>query len=170
MFEKLKPFYDWTYKITLIICKLLLIADIVVVSITVAGRYLPFIPSMTWTEEATLTLMAYMAVLSAALAIHRNAHIRMTVFDRYLPAGLIHVLDLVSDIAVMILALVMLVIGWQYANGIGAKGFYPSMPWLSKRFMYLPVPLAGVAMIIFEIEALHNDIMAFTKKEGGNGK
>ncbi len=32
------------------------------------------------------------------------------------------------------------------------------MPWLSRFWMYFPVPLAGVAMIIFEIEALYNHI------------
>ena len=31
--------------------------------------------------------------------------------------------------------------------------------------MYFPVPLAGVAMIIFEIEALYNHIKSFFVKE-----
>ena len=101
---KFKPFYDWAYKIVMVICKLLLIADICVVSLTVLGRYVPFIPDPTWTEEITLTLMSYMAVLSAALAIRRGAHIRMTSFDRYLPKGLVNFLDVAADIGVIILA------------------------------------------------------------------
>ena len=163
--EKLKPLYDWVYKIMMVICKLLLIADICVVSMTVAGRYVPFIPDPSWTEEITLTLMSYMAVLSAALAIRRNAHIRMTSFDQYLPKKLIHILDLISDIGVLILAIIMTTIGWQYATGIGAKGFYPSLPWLSKMYMYMPIPVAGVAMLVFELEALYRDIMKLTGKE-----
>ena len=35
--EKLKPVYDWTYKIVLFICKLLLIGDIAVTAWSVAG-------------------------------------------------------------------------------------------------------------------------------------
>ncbi|MCD8122967.1 MAG: TRAP transporter small permease [Clostridiales bacterium] len=162
---KLKPLYDIVYKIMMVICKLLLIADIVVVSMTVAGRYVPFIPDPAWTEEITLTLMSYMAVLSAAMAIRRNAHIRMTSLDPYLPKMLIKVLDVVADIAVLILAVIMIVIGWQYATGIGAKGFYPSVPWLSKMYMYLPIPIAGIAMLVFEIEALYRDVMKLTGKE-----
>ena len=163
--KALKVFYDWMYKIVLVICKLLLIADICVVSFAVLGRYVPFIPDPTWTEEITLTLMSYMAVLSAALAIRRGAHIRMTSFDRYLPKGLINVLDVAADIGVLILAVIMIRVGWQYANGIGAKGFYPSLPWLSKKYMYLPIPVAGIAMLVFEAESLFNNILKLLGKE-----
>lgn len=163
--EKLKPLYDWVYKIMMFLCKLLLIADICVVSMTVIGRYVPFVPDPSWSEEVTLTLMSYMAVLSAALAIRRNAHIRMTSFDQYLPDIVVKILDLVADIGVLILAFIMITIGWQYANGIGAKGFYPSLPWLSRRYMYLPVPIAGIAMLVFELEAIYNDIKKLTGKE-----
>ena len=163
--KKLKVFYDWMYKVVMLVCKLLLVADILVVSFTVAGRYIPFIPDPTWTEEITLTLMSYMAVLSAALAIRRGAHIRMTSFDRYLPKLLIDILDVAADIGVIILAVIMVVVGWQYANGIGAKGFYPSLPWLSKKVMYLPIPVAGIAMLIFEAESLVNNILKLMGKE-----
>ena len=100
--QKLKLFYDWMYKITMVICKILLIADIIVVCLTVLGRYVPFIPTLNWCEEITLTLMSYMAVLSGALAIRRGAHIRMTSFDRYLPKKLINVLDILADVCVLI--------------------------------------------------------------------
>lgn len=163
--QALKTFYDWMYKIVMVICKILLIADICVVSFTVLGRYVPFIPDPTWTEEITLTLMSYMAVLSGALAIRRGAHIRMTSFDRYLPKKLLNVLDIAADIGVMILAVIMIVQGWKYANGIGAKGFYPSLPWLSKRVMYMPIPVAGIAMLIFEVESLINNILKLMGKE-----
>ena len=46
----------------------------------------------------------------------------------------------------------------QYADGIGGKGFYPSLPWLSKKYMYLPIPVAGIAMVIFELESLVNNV------------
>ena len=76
--DKIKPAYDITYKVVLFVCKLLLIADILITSMAVAGRYISFIPDPAWSEEIVLTCMSYMAVLSAALAIRRGAHIRMT--------------------------------------------------------------------------------------------
>lgn len=163
--DKIKPAYDITYKVVLFICKMLLIVDIGITSMAVAGRYISFIPDPAWSEETVLTFMAYMAVLSAALAIRRGAHIRMTAFDTYLPKKLVRFLDILSDLAVLILAIVMIVVGWSYAVKIGAKGTYVSMPGLSKFWQYFPVPLAGVAMFIFELEALYNHFKALCLNE-----
>lgn len=163
--DKIKPAYDITYKVVLVVCKLLLIADILITTISVLGRYVPFIPDPSWSEEMVLTCMSYMAVLSAALAIRRGAHIRMTAFDVYLPKVVVKTLDLVADLAVMVLGIIMLVVGWKYASTLGGRGFYVSMPWLSRFWMYFPVPLAGGAMIIFEIESIYNHIKSFFVKE-----
>ena len=169
--DKLRPAYDATHKAVLFICKVLLIVDILITSYAVAGRYLheyiEFIEDPAWSEEVVLTCMSYMAVLSAALAIRRGAHIRMTAFDIYLPKKLIKFLDILADIAVMGLGIVMMVVGWEYATTLGGRGFYVSLPWLSRFWMYFPVPLAGFAMIIFEIEALYNHIKSLFVKEDG---
>lgn len=168
--DKIKPAYDVTYKVVLVICKVFLIADILITSYAVAGRllhqWIPFLTDPSWTEEVVLTLMSYMAVLSAALSIRRGAHIRMTAFDRYLSPKLLKVLDVIADIAVMVLGVIMLVEGWKYCTTLGGRGTYISMPWLSRFWMYLPVPVAGVAMIVFELEAVYNHIKSFFVKEG----
>jgi len=167
--DKIKLAYDWTDRIVLVICKLLLIADILITSYAVSGRllnkYLPFLSDPAWTEEVVLTCMAYMAVLSAALAIRRGSHIRMKIFDRYLPELAVKILDIISDVAVLSLGVVMVFVGWRYATTIGRRGFYVSLPWLSRFWMYFPVPLAGVAMIIFELEAIYNHVRSFFVKE-----
>ncbi len=163
--DKIKPAFDVTYKIVLFVCKILLVVDILITTMSVLGRYVPFIPDPAWSEEVVLTCMSYMAVLAAALAIRRGAHIRMTAFDRYLPKGLLIFLDLLADICVLILALVMIVVGWQYASGLGAKGSYVSMPWLSRFWMYFPVPVAGVAMVVFELETIYRHIKRICGRE-----
>lgn len=164
--DKIKPAYDITYKVVMVICKLLLVADILITSMAVAGRYISFIPDPSWSEEVVLTLMSYMAVLSAALSIRRGAHIRMTSFDVYLPKNVIKFLDILADAAVMALGFIMLIVGWQYTTTLGGRGTYVSMPWLSRFWMYFPVPLAGFAMIIFEIESIYNHIKSIFVKEG----
>lgn len=163
--DKMKPAYDVTYRVVLFICKILLILDIVITSVSVVGRYVPFVPDPSWSEEVVLTLMSYTAVLSAALAIRRGAHIRMTAFDSMLPKTLLKCLDLLADLAVLALGLIMLFVGWKYAATIGSRGTYVSMPTVSRFWMYFPVPLAGIAMIIFEIEAIYNHIKSFFIKE-----
>ena len=166
--DKIRPAYDVTYKVILFICKILLIVDIAITSYSVAGRflheYLPFIKDPAWSEEVVLTCMSYMAVLSAALAIRKGSHIRMTALDRYLPKKVITVLDILADIGVFALGIIMAVVGWKYATTLGGRGFYVSMPWLSRFWMYFPVPVAGVALIIFEFEALYTHVKTLCLK------
>ena len=165
--EKLKPVYDATYKALLFLCKLLLIGDTLITAWAVAGRYIPFITDPHWSEEMVLTFMVYMAVLSATLAIRKRAHIRMTAFDVYLPKKVINILDLLADAFVLVLAFVMLTVGWKYAVAIGSKGTYVSIPGFSRFWMYFPIPVAGFAMIIFELEAIYNHIKELCAVEEG---
>ena len=165
-FEKIKPVYNWTYKVVMFICKILLIVDILVTSMAVLGRYVSFIPDPAWSEQVVLTCMVYMAVLSATLAIHTTSHIRMTVFDQYLPPKVVKTLDVVADIAVMVLGYILLTKGIEVCQSPLAKfGKYESLPWLSRVWMYIPIPLAGGSMIIFEIEQLFDHLKAFFVKE-----
>ena len=164
--DKIKPVYDIVEKIMMIICKLLLIGDILVTCYIVVGRYISFIDPPVWGEQVVLTLMVYMAVLSATIAIRNNAHIRMTSFDRYLPKKVLMSLELVSDILVLVLGYVMLKHGWDSAyKMLIRKTVYDSLPWLSRFWMYFPVPVAGAGMIIFEIEQMYQHIRAFFVKE-----
>ena len=166
VFDKIRPIYSWTYKIVMFLCKILLIVDILVTSMAVCGRYVSFIPDPAWSEQVVLTCMVYMAVLSATLAIRTNSHIRMTVFDQYLPKNVVKTLDVVSDIAVMVLGYILLTKGIEVCQSPLAKfGKYESLPWLSRVWMYIPIPLAGGSMIIFEIEQLVDHIKAFFVKE-----
>lgn len=158
----LRPIYNFTDKFIMLICKLLLIADVVITSMAVAGRYISFIPDPAWSEQMVLTLMCYMAMLSATLAIRRRAHIRMTTFDVYLPEKLVKFLDIVADVAVLALGVIMLVYGIKVCNSPLARfGKYESLPQLSRVWMYLPIPIAGAGMVIFEIEQVLQHIEEF---------
>ena len=164
--EKIRPLYDWTYKIIMFICKLLLIGDILITSWAVAGRYIPFITDPHWSEEIVLTFMVYMAVLSATLAIRKGAHIRMTAFDTYLPKKVLTVSDILADLAVMILGIILVVYGIRFCNSpLSLRGKYASIPTLSKVWQYLPVPVAGVGMIIFELEQVFLHVEQLFVKE-----
>lgn len=160
--DKVRPVYEWAYKIIMFVCKILLLADILITSMAVLGRYIPFIPDPAWSEQVVLTLMVYMAVLSATLAIRKGNHIRMTAFDRRIPPKVLNALDILSDIAVMVLGIIMVVYGWKVCRSpLAMFGRYESMPWLSRFWMYFPIPLAGAGMIVFELEQLYLHIRAF---------
>jgi len=165
IFEVLDHFrvvYEWTYKIVMFICKVLLVVDILITFMAVLGRYIPFIPDPAWSEQVVLTLMVYMAVLSAALAIRKQNHIRMTIFDKRLPPKVLKSLELVTDLGVIALGVIMLVYGWKVCRSpLATFGRYESLPWLSRFWMYFPIPLAGFSMIIFQLEQAYLHIKAF---------
>ncbi len=153
--ERIKPVYDTTYKVLMFLCKIFLIGDIVITTWVVAERYVPFIKDPYGGEEMVLTLMVYMAVLSAALAIHKRTHIRMTAFDKYLSPRVLGISDLISDIAVFLLGIFLLVYGLKLClSPLAALGKYASIPTLSKFWQYFSIPVAGAGMAIFELEQI----------------
>lgn len=160
--DRLRPIYDWAYKILMVVCQVLLIADILITSMSVLGRYVSFIPDPAWSEQMVLTLMVYMAVFSATLALRKGTHIRMTAFDKKLPKNLVKTLDIVADLAVMALGVILLIEGVKVCQSPLARfGKFESLPGLSRVWMYLPIPIAGGAMILFELEQAYLHIKAF---------
>ena len=108
-------------------------------------------------------------VLSATLAIRKRAHIRMTAFDKYLPPKVVKALDILSDLSVLILGIIMLFYGIKVCQSPLAKfGRYESLPTLSRVWMYLPMPVAGASMIIFELEQIVLRIEEFFAPEGNS--
>ncbi len=170
MTKKIENFMTHVYNVVMVICKLFLIAEVVITSYAVLGRYLgqiiPIFDDPAWSEEIVLTCMIYMSFFSAALAIRKRTHIRMTSLDRFLPKILVEVLDIVGDVLVLIFSLIMVVVGFRYCLSINAHVTYTSLPWLSKFWLYAPVPLAGIAMVLFQVEVLCQHISEyFIKKE-----
>lgn len=161
--DKIKPIYDFVYKLVLVICKVMLIVEIILATIMVIGRFV-FKNQPAWCTELILTFMIYMALLSATLALRRGAHIRMNAFDKYLPPVVLHVLDILADAAIFVFAAILIKDGWLYCST--AKGFFTSLPTLSKFWLYFPVPLSGVFTVVFELEALYGHIKSFFVKEG----
>ena len=168
--DRARPFFDAAHKTVMMFCKLLLVADILITSMAVLGRYVSFIPDPAWSEEIVLTCMIYMAVVSASMALRRNAHIRMTALDKYMPIRVVQALDVVADTAVIAFSVMMLVLGWRYCTGLGSKAYYTSIPTMSKFWLYFPIPLAGVCMLLFEAEILCRHIGAFFVKEASENE
>ena len=163
--DKAKPFLDACSFILLQICKVFLIATVLVTSAMVAGRFIPFMPGFHWAEEIIMTLLGYMALLASALAIRRGAHIRMVILDKYLPDTLVKVSDVIVDVGVLFVCYLFITAGWDFAMTIGGRGNYIALPWLPLTVRYFPIPLGGFFMFFFGLEVLYNHIRAFFIKE-----
>ena len=164
--DKIKPLFDAVYFIVLQFAKFFLASTVIVACFMVAGRFFRFVPFFPWTEEIILTFMGYMTLLGASLAVRRRAHIRMVALDPFLNKTAIKILNIVADIAIIYFCMLLLTVGWTYAQTIGGRGFFTSMPNVSLFWRFFPIPLGGGFMLFFSIEVLYNNIKAFFVKEG----
>ena len=66
----------------------------------------------------------------------------------------------------MALGVVLVIYGIKFCDSpIAIRATYASLPGLSKFWQYLPIPVAGVGMIVFELEQVFQHIEAFFVKE-----
>ena len=153
----------------MLICKLALIAESLITSYAVAGRYvgkfIPIFKDPAWSEEVVLTLMTYMAFLAAALAVRKGTHIRMTSLDEFLPKKLCQVLDIFADLLILAFSIIMIYEGFNTATTVGSRVKYATLPTLSKFWMYAGVPIAGIIICIFILEVLLKDVKKLSGKE-----
>jgi len=164
--DKIKPLFDAVYFVILQFAKFFLASTVLIACLMVTGRYITIIPFFPWTEEIILTFMGYMTLLGASLAVRRRAHIRMVALDPFLNKTAIKILDIIADIAIIYFCMLLLTEGWTYAQTIGGRGTFTSMPNVSLFWRFLPIPLGGGFMLFFSIEVLYNNIKAFFVKEG----
>ena len=73
---------------------------------------------------------------------------------------------MIADIAVLALGVILVIYGIKFCNSpIAVRAKYASIPTLSKIWQYLPVPVAGVGMIVFELEQVFQHIGDFFRKD-----
>lgn len=154
-------FFDVVYFLFMSFCKLCFIGMVLIIAYVVFGRFV-LNNSPVWGEPIVLMCMVYMSLISASLAIRRDTHIRMTIIDYLAPPRVINILSATAQIMIFGFSIFMIVNGWQFAmlagknviTGVGIKSMW----------LYLSVPLAGVALALMELERLINFIARHLSK------
>ncbi|MBE6907864.1 TRAP transporter small permease [Marasmitruncus massiliensis] len=155
-------FFDIVYHIFMSFCKLCFIGMVGITAYVVFGRYV-LKSSPVWGEPVVLMCMVYMSLISAALAIRKDSHIRMTIIDFLVPERVSDVMKCAAQIGIFCFSIFMIIYGWKFSllagknviTGVGIKSMW----------LYLSVPVAGCAMCLMEIERLLNFIKRNTGKE-----
>lgn len=149
--EKITRFFDIVYRFFMTVCKIFFTLMVVLTTYVVINRFI-IKGALPWGEPIILMCMVYMCMVSAALAIRKDTHIRMTVLDMLLPDKVICVLRAAAQICIFAFSFFMIIYGWRFSmvagrnliTGVGIKSMW----------LYLSVPLAGVALCLMEIERL----------------
>ncbi|TCO68814.1 TRAP transporter small permease [Marinisporobacter balticus] len=146
-------FFDGVYWFFMTSCKLAFIGMVVITAYVVFNRFV-IKDSLVWGEPVVLMCMVYMSLVSAALAIRNDTHIRMAVIDFIAPEKVVSVMRGMAQVAIFGFGLFMIVYGWQFSmlagrniiTGVGIKSMW----------LYLTCPIAGIAVCLMGIERLVN--------------
>lgn len=151
--DKVTKFFDIVYRFFMTVCKIFFALMVLLTSYVVFNRFFIKAP-LAWGEPIVLMCMVYMCMISAALAIRKDTHIRMTILDMILPEKALCVFRALAQIGIFIFSFFMIIEGWKFAmlagrnviTGVGIKSMW----------LYLSVPFAGVGLCLMEIERAIN--------------
>ena len=116
------------------------------VSLQIFSRFTDLIPSYIWTEEAARFLFIWIIMLGAMLGVRESSHFNIDIFPRLTARGNA-ALNLLSNVLVLVLALVFVWAGYEFtAFAIYRISELAELPlWL----IHIAWPLTGLAWIAF---------------------
>ena len=132
-----------------LICNFILGALVVVVSYVAFMRYV-FKSTPAWGESLSLLMMVWFCLLSSALAVSEDVHLKMTLVDNFASKNVIKKLDILAIFLWLIFGLVMIVSGVRLTilanrNIITGLG-------LPSGIIYAALPVSGVIFILEAID------------------
>ena len=122
----------------------LLLTLLVTVVLGVLSRQLN--APLAWTDELAQYLLVWTGFTGWIIAARRRSHIRITVFAEKLPAGAGRVLEVATQVCVIIFAAILT----RYSFGLIERTWDVesiALP-VSTAALYMVMPLAGLALIL----------------------
>jgi TRAP-type C4-dicarboxylate transport system permease small subunit len=128
-----------------------LIAMTAMVAWQVFARYV-LNASPSWTEPASVMVMSWFIFLGAAVGVRENFHMGFDVLVHFLPGSTAPWMRAISDLAVLVFGIGMLVYGLQ----LTIDTWTATLPVLGLPggFTYMPITAGGLLMALFALERL----------------
>jgi TRAP-type C4-dicarboxylate transport system permease small subunit len=108
--------------------------------------------SPSWTEPASVMIMAWFIFLGAAVGVRENFHMGFDVLVHFLPDSAAPWMRAISDLAVVVFGIGMVVYGLQLT--IDTWSAIIPVLHLPGGFTYMPIAAGGILMVIFALERL----------------
>ncbi|CAN5263484.1 hypothetical protein BH10PSE8_BH10PSE8_19060 [soil metagenome] len=115
---------------------------------------------LAWTDELAQYLLVWTGFIGWIIAARRRSHIRITVFADKLPAGAGRVLEVVTQVAIIVFAAVLI----RYSFALIERNWDVesiALP-VSSAALYIVMPLAGLALILQAVAEIA-DVLAGRK-------
>jgi TRAP-type C4-dicarboxylate transport system permease small subunit len=152
--KSVTKFFDAVYWFFMTSCKICFIAMVFITAAVVFNRYVLKMP-MTWGEPVVLMCMVYMSLVSAALAIRKDTHIRMQVIEFLVPPQVVAAMRILAQIGIFAFGVFMLYYGWEFMFRVARRNIMTGVG-IRSTWLYLANPVAGFAICLMEIERAIN--------------
>ena len=148
-------------------CAVAVVALTVTVSLQVFNRFVLKTP-LAWSEDLAMLLFQWVVFLGAALGVKRMRHFGIELVVRKFPERMRHWVEVLTPVVMAIVALVMIVQGWTILT-FNRNRTYPTMD-LTYTWAFLPIPLAGVLILIYLVQLEIRRWSGGSHGEGGHGR
>jgi len=142
----LSRFIDALYRVLNVLIVITVVILIIPVMLQILSRFVDFVPRYIWTEEMARFFFIWTVMLGAMVAVREGTHFDVDVWPELKPRANA-LLRLVSSVFVLLLAIVFLWWGVQYASfGWNQTSEIADLPmWL----IFIAWPLLGATWLLF---------------------
>jgi TRAP-type C4-dicarboxylate transport system permease small subunit len=148
-------------------CAVAVVALTVIVSLQVFNRFVLKTP-LAWSEDLAMLLFQWVVFLGAALGVKRMRHFGIELVVRKFPETMRRWVELLTPVVMAIVAFVMIVQGWTILT-FNRNRTYPTMD-LTYIWAFLPIPLAGVLILIYLVQLEIRRWRGDSQVEGRHGR
>ena len=135
---------------------------IVPVTLQIVSRFTGLIPSYIWTEELSRFLFIWMVMIGAMIGVRERSHFDVDVWPDLSARGSAR-LRIVSNLFVLLFAIVFMVWGWKFVRfGWNQESELAELP---MPFIFFAWPIAGLTWALFLAEAFAADLRVLTSKD-----
>ena len=151
----LKKIEDFIYKVGEQLCIVFLLLMVIIVCITVFGRFV-LNNTPAWGDETAIACMVWFGLVSSALAERDNSHIRVSVLDNIYPKKLVRIFHLITYILKLFFAGI---ICWNSIRLVifNRKVFMASVH-ISESWVSLAGTVMGIMMFAFLLFKIKKEI------------
>ena len=138
----------------------LMLLMVVPVVLQILSRYSGLIPRYIWTEEVARFCFVWIVMIGSMIAVREESHFKVDLLpepDTDRQAG---VNSLVAHLAMMLVAVVFALYGYEFAE-FGRRQT-SEMSGINLLSIYISFPLAGVTWAIFLLERILADVRQIT--------
>lgn len=155
MYDRVKRLVDGLASLVVIVCNVVLAVMTGVIVMLVATRnFMGF--SFAWSEELTRYLLIWLAMLGAAVLLHRNDHIALDLLPNALSEWWRAAFSLVFRLPILAFLLLLLQQSWLVV--LARSGTKAPALGISLSYAYAAIPAMALLMILFLLFGIWSDL------------